>query len=176
MCRRGNLQVAVDLYKKAQSYVPDNMKLKQRLVLITPVIGSRSLMCSARISEIDFAIQNNVEYKPQPKKKKSKAKKGRRIYGRATLGPQAFKVFDEANSEVNDASDDDGDQEGSTQVRMVLREATNSPQKQKRSARDGDFAEKQSPPKKQRKEDDVIDWIGGGDDVLVANKHNEVSW
>ena len=29
---RGNLQVALDLYKKAETYVPDNMKLKERCV------------------------------------------------------------------------------------------------------------------------------------------------
>lgn len=27
---RGDLQVALDLYRKAESYVPDNMKLKER--------------------------------------------------------------------------------------------------------------------------------------------------
>ena len=29
---RGELQVALDLYRKAESYVPDNMKLKERWI------------------------------------------------------------------------------------------------------------------------------------------------
>ena len=29
---RNNLQVALDLYKKAETYVPDNVKLKERSV------------------------------------------------------------------------------------------------------------------------------------------------
>lgn len=30
MACRGDLQVALDLYRKAESYVPDNIKLKER--------------------------------------------------------------------------------------------------------------------------------------------------
>jgi kinesin family protein 22 len=30
---RGDLQVALDLYRKAESYVPDNVKLKERWIL-----------------------------------------------------------------------------------------------------------------------------------------------
>ena len=30
---RGDLQVALDLYRKAESYVPDNIKLKERWIL-----------------------------------------------------------------------------------------------------------------------------------------------
>ena len=33
MIRRGNLQVALELYRKAESYVPDNIKLKERWIL-----------------------------------------------------------------------------------------------------------------------------------------------
>lgn len=31
--QRGDLQVALDLYRKAESYVPDNTKLKERWIL-----------------------------------------------------------------------------------------------------------------------------------------------
>lgn len=31
--RRGDLQVALDLYRKAENYVPDNVKLKERWIL-----------------------------------------------------------------------------------------------------------------------------------------------
>ena len=30
---KGNLQVALDLYRKAETYVPDNVKLRERYVL-----------------------------------------------------------------------------------------------------------------------------------------------
>lgn len=30
---RGDLQVALDLYRKAETYVPDNVKLKERWIL-----------------------------------------------------------------------------------------------------------------------------------------------
>lgn len=32
-CIRGDLQVALDLYRKAENYVPDNVKLKERWIL-----------------------------------------------------------------------------------------------------------------------------------------------
>ena len=31
--RRGNLQLALELYRKAETYVPDNIKLKERWIL-----------------------------------------------------------------------------------------------------------------------------------------------
>jgi len=33
IARRGELQIALDLYRKAESYVPDNIKLKERWML-----------------------------------------------------------------------------------------------------------------------------------------------
>lgn len=33
IARRGDLQIALDLYRKAESYVPDNIKLKERWIL-----------------------------------------------------------------------------------------------------------------------------------------------
>ena len=31
--RRGDLQIALDLYRKAEGYVPDNIKLKERWII-----------------------------------------------------------------------------------------------------------------------------------------------
>ncbi|KAG6906300.1 hypothetical protein DXG01_014669 [Tephrocybe rancida] len=58
---KGDLQVALDLYRKAESYVPDNTKLKERII------------------EIEWAVKNNREFVPSPKpprkaKKQKKAK------------------------------------------------------------------------------------------------------
>ena len=33
IARRGDLQIALDLYRKAEGYVPDNIKLKERWIL-----------------------------------------------------------------------------------------------------------------------------------------------
>ncbi|KAG6896724.1 hypothetical protein C0992_006491 [Termitomyces sp. T32_za158] len=57
---KGDLQVALDLYRKAESYVPDNIKLKERII------------------EIEWAVNNNREFVPTPKppRKTKKQKKG----------------------------------------------------------------------------------------------------
>ncbi|KAF9458221.1 P-loop containing nucleoside triphosphate hydrolase protein [Collybia nuda] len=55
---KGDLQVALDLYRKAESYVPDNIKLKERII------------------EIEWSVKNNREFVPSPKPpKKAKTKK-----------------------------------------------------------------------------------------------------
>ncbi|KAJ7665901.1 kinesin-like protein [Mycena polygramma] len=53
---QGNLQVALDLYRRAETYVPDNVKLKERII------------------EIEWAVKNDRAFKPSPKK----AKKGKK--------------------------------------------------------------------------------------------------
>ncbi|TFK37973.1 P-loop containing nucleoside triphosphate hydrolase protein [Crucibulum laeve] len=55
---KGDLQVALDLYRKAESYVPDNIKLKERII------------------EIEYAVKNDKAFVPSPKPpKKAKGKK-----------------------------------------------------------------------------------------------------
>ncbi|PPQ74075.1 hypothetical protein CVT24_012945 [Panaeolus cyanescens] len=55
---KGDLRVALELYRKAETYVPDNIKLKERII------------------EIEWAVKNDREYVPSPKpKRKSKPKK-----------------------------------------------------------------------------------------------------
>lgn len=57
---KGDLQVALDLYRKAESYVPHNVKLKERII------------------EIEWAVRNNKAFVPSPKPvRKSKARKAR---------------------------------------------------------------------------------------------------
>jgi len=58
-CQKGNLQVALELYRKAESYVPDNIKLKERII------------------EIEWAVKNDKQYVPSPKVEKTKKIKGR---------------------------------------------------------------------------------------------------
>ncbi|KAJ7112763.1 kinesin-like protein [Mycena crocata] len=54
---RGDLQIALDLYRRAETYVPDNVKLKERII------------------EIEWAVKNNTGFKPSPKRPKKKGKK-----------------------------------------------------------------------------------------------------
>lgn len=42
---RGELQVALDLYRKAESYVPDNMKLKERWIFFVIRVFLYKLTC-----------------------------------------------------------------------------------------------------------------------------------
>ncbi|KIM91711.1 hypothetical protein PILCRDRAFT_137751 [Piloderma croceum F 1598] len=61
---KGDLQVALDLYRKAESYVPDNVKLKERII------------------EIEWSVKHNTEFVPSPKKpKKAKSKKKGKSFG-----------------------------------------------------------------------------------------------
>ncbi|KAG7085767.1 hypothetical protein E1B28_003308 [Marasmius oreades] len=55
---KGDLQVALDLYRKAETYVPGNVKLKERII------------------EIEWAVKNERPFVPSPKRpKKTKAER-----------------------------------------------------------------------------------------------------
>lgn len=40
---RGNLELALDLYRKAETYVPDNIKLKERYVLFSSLTTATTI-------------------------------------------------------------------------------------------------------------------------------------
>ncbi|KAJ7735754.1 kinesin-like protein [Mycena metata] len=61
---KGDLQVALELYRRAETYVPDNVKLKERII------------------EIEWAVKNDRAFKPSPKRAK-KTKKGGKTKARA---------------------------------------------------------------------------------------------
>ncbi|KAF8634231.1 hypothetical protein AX15_000994 [Amanita polypyramis BW_CC] len=55
---KGDLQVALDLYRKAETYVPDNIKLKERII------------------EIEWAVKNNTVFNASPKpRRKTRSKR-----------------------------------------------------------------------------------------------------
>ncbi|KAH9006410.1 P-loop containing nucleoside triphosphate hydrolase protein [Lactarius hatsudake] len=56
---KGDLQIALDLYRKAESYVPDNIKLKER------------------IREIEWAVTHGTVFQPSPKRTRTR-KRARR--------------------------------------------------------------------------------------------------
>ncbi|KAF9225788.1 kinesin-domain-containing protein [Gyrodon lividus] len=58
---KGDLQVALDLYRKAETYVPDNVKLRERVL------------------EIEWAIKNGKEFVPSPRKARKVRGKKRKV-------------------------------------------------------------------------------------------------
>ncbi|RPD53144.1 kinesin-domain-containing protein [Lentinus tigrinus ALCF2SS1-7] len=57
---KNNLEVALNLYRKAETYVPDNVKLKERII------------------EIEWAVKNNRPFNPSPKKPRRSGSQSRR--------------------------------------------------------------------------------------------------
>ncbi|THH03411.1 hypothetical protein EW145_g6275 [Phellinidium pouzarii] len=135
---KGNLQVALDLYRKARTYVPDNAKLKDRII------------------EIEYAVENDVDFVPQPKRKKPKAKKKGSAEGNSaveTLTTVSDAVdMDDHDGDLEDTTGMDNQGKGNGLRPTPFDEATNSPQKQKRVAKECDPEEQETPPKKQKKE------------------------
>lgn len=67
---KGDLEVALELYRKAETYVPDNVKLRERVL------------------EIEWAIKNGKEFIPTPKKsRKVRGKKRKVAIERTHEGP-----------------------------------------------------------------------------------------
>lgn len=82
---KNNLQLALELYRKAEAYVPDNIKLKERII------------------EIEWAVKNGKPFQPSPKrhkrKKSKKATASPRSKGKGLLLPAqpSTEPFDEAS-------------------------------------------------------------------------------
>lgn len=67
---KGNLQLALELYRKAETYVPDNIKLKERII------------------EIEWAVKNGRPFEPSPrrlKKNKSRKSKGSSLSSQTSI-------------------------------------------------------------------------------------------
>lgn len=58
---KGDLEVALELYRKAETYVPDNVKLRERVL------------------EIEWAIKNGKDFIPTPKKSRKVRGKKRKV-------------------------------------------------------------------------------------------------
>ncbi|KAH0826644.1 P-loop containing nucleoside triphosphate hydrolase protein [Lanmaoa asiatica] len=58
---KGDLQVALELYRKAETYVPDNVKLRERVL------------------EIEWAVKNGKEFVPSPRKPRKPRGKKRKV-------------------------------------------------------------------------------------------------
>ncbi|KAI0319856.1 P-loop containing nucleoside triphosphate hydrolase protein [Amylostereum chailletii] len=165
---KGDLQNALDLYRKAETYVPDNVKLKERII------------------EIEWAVKNGKEFRPSPKKpkrtkSKKKAKAMRKVKTEEDEGP-AVDAASGASLYLGGESDDDDTVEnlleqelpqellvvetGRVTRSMKTRfggEMTNSPTKRTVDENEND-GEVHTPPKKSRKgvrvkvEEEAEDW------------------
>ncbi|KIK86017.1 hypothetical protein PAXRUDRAFT_831932 [Paxillus rubicundulus Ve08.2h10] len=58
---KGDLQVALDLYRRAETYVPDNIKLRERVL------------------EIEWALKNGKDFVPSPKKQRKPRGQKRKV-------------------------------------------------------------------------------------------------
>ncbi|KAF8191738.1 kinesin-like protein, partial [Pholiota molesta] len=135
---KGDLQVALDLYRKAETYVPDNIKLKERII------------------EIEWAVKNDKEYVPSPKPaRRTKTKKRTK----SNLGPENPPVEDDA-MEVDDSGSNMAKRARPASAGEFGMEMTNmdSPNKSKRSFADTEDREKsdlppsmQTPVKRQKR-------------------------
>ncbi|KAG6902157.1 hypothetical protein C0995_003631 [Termitomyces sp. Mi166 len=142
---KGDLQVALDLYRKAESYVPDNAKLKERII------------------EIEWAVKNNREFVPTPKPPR-KAKKQK---------TKAAPVEDvDMDVDEGKPKPPNGRLHEATFGLELTNTSTNSPSKTKRQLDvNGDDDEAGTSPKKQRRngagaavvaeksDDDDEDWV-----------------
>jgi len=124
---KGDLQVALDLYRKAESYVPDNIKLKERII------------------EIEWAVKNNKPFMPSPKRPRRQRRK---------KGKAAPAVIDNAAMDVdseNQAPKVNGHRRLRADFGMELTN-TNIDGNVKRSLDVIEEEDTVTPPKKQRKE------------------------
>uniref|UniRef100_A0A8H8CJ53 Kinesin-like protein n=1 Tax=Psilocybe cubensis TaxID=181762 RepID=A0A8H8CJ53_PSICU len=128
---KGDLQVALDLYRKAETYVPDNIKLKERII------------------EIEWAVRNNTAYVPSPKPPRKQKSKKR---SKSALSREALPAMD--------AMDVDNGTKGKGKDGFVGKLGefgmdftnTESPNKSKRTYDDATESENmQTPMKKQKR-------------------------
>ncbi|KAF8169839.1 P-loop containing nucleoside triphosphate hydrolase protein [Mycena galopus ATCC 62051] len=69
---QGNLKLALDLYRRAELYVPENIKLKERII------------------EVEWAVKNDKAFKPSPKRpKKTKKTKTKSMEAAVGMGAGA---------------------------------------------------------------------------------------
>ncbi|KAJ7443844.1 kinesin-like protein [Mycena latifolia] len=140
---KGDLQVALDLYRRAETYVPDNIKLKERII------------------EIEWAVKNGKAFKASPKRakrKKEKEAKGKQIQAEEQEMDVDGRV-DTALAETAHESDA-GDQMEVDEVETSLTgrtafgfgaELTNTGSKRSFSVADGGDAKMETPAKRPKR-------------------------
>jgi len=84
---KGDLQVALDLYRKAESYVPDNMKLKERIV------------------EVELAVTHGTAFYPSPRR--PRARKRTRRGGQARAAQSVLDVVPETSANGDESNEEE---------------------------------------------------------------------
>ncbi|KAJ8075841.1 hypothetical protein PM082_021473 [Marasmius tenuissimus] len=134
---KGDLQVALDLYRKAETYVPDNIKLKERII------------------EIEWAVKNERPFVPSPKRTKNKKTKAeRKLEKKKQSSRDAVEEGGEEEEKENPLSDDqmDVDEVATSLFGQFGVEITNA----------GVGAGSGCSPNKRRLEEDDLEEGGGG--------------
>ncbi|KAJ2912993.1 hypothetical protein MD484_g7419, partial [Candolleomyces efflorescens] len=124
---KGDLNVALELYRKAESYVPDNTKLKERWILflvhafllklsheqqisdVRAFFFFYSFSCalggnplgSFRIIEIEWAVKNGRDYVPSPKPQRQKKHKKSRSTKVSTASSSHQQHADQENEAMD---------------------------------------------------------------------------
>ncbi|KAI0720850.1 P-loop containing nucleoside triphosphate hydrolase protein [Cerioporus squamosus] len=117
---KNNLEVALDLYRKAESYVPDNIKLKDRII------------------ELEWAVKNNRPFKTSPKKPRRSGSQSKRERTKSG-GRRKHKAHPEY-----DAVEEEGEEDASEKENA---EVNRSPGKRRMKTEDAEIG---TPPKKRR--------------------------
>ncbi|KAI0822872.1 P-loop containing nucleoside triphosphate hydrolase protein [Trametes gibbosa] len=119
--QKNNLQVALELYRKAEMYVPDNVKLKERII------------------EVEWAVKNDKPFAPSPKKPRRAHASSKRAHGKSKhrLAP------------TDEEHEEDDDEAGSGSGKENRDEGSGSA-KRRRRIKTADEGEPGTPPKKRR--------------------------
>ncbi|KAI0676625.1 kinesin-domain-containing protein [Trametes maxima] len=124
--QKNNLQVALELYRKAETYVPDNVKLKERII------------------EIEWAVKNDRPFNPSPKKsRRAPSKRTKNSRTKHKLAP----TVDEEDKEEDEGAEGSGS--GKENVGGESGESSGSA-KRRRRIKSADDGEPGTPPKKRR--------------------------
>ncbi|KAI0764505.1 kinesin-domain-containing protein [Trametes elegans] len=106
--QKNNLEVALELYRKAETYVPDNVKLKERII------------------EIEWAVKHDRPFRPSPKKPhRAHSRRAKSGNGKHKLAPA-----DEAEEEDADGSSKEnarGEASGSAKRRRRIKSGDGEP-------------------------------------------------
>lgn len=134
---KGDLQVALDLYRKAETYVPDNIKLKERII------------------EIEWSVKNGKQYVPSPKPPKKAKNKKKKV-------KQPENVESEDHMVVDDQDGAKGKGKKGAEFGMELTN-TESPNKSKRHL-DSEIDSAQTPLKRQKRAVNIADGVESDDE------------
>ncbi|KAJ3558283.1 hypothetical protein NM688_g1017 [Phlebia brevispora] len=149
---KGNLQLALELYRKAETYVPDNIKLKERSADWLRGLPRRAPLSDNRIIEIEWAVKNGKPFQPSPKKpRKHRTKKAKSTTKHSTRGggidappPQAISD----GSHHNEHSPKKG--KGKEKENLSADTSNRSPKRHAAEMLDDDGDSLETPPKAKR--------------------------